>query len=161
MSSNIENQNFHGVVILMRHGEAALDSKGNKTLTPSGIYEAKQVNNFIKESLGIDHIDCVVTSGVQRAEETANIVTKDLIISERYIDKNLCPGNSGIALEVMNSPLKEKIVLIVTHIPTIESEYSTFLDSNAYFDFSPAACVVLVLENNKYKVWASINPRPL
>ena len=131
-----------GLVILMRHGDYSVTADGRKRLNAAGIAAAERSARFISEELGITGVSALFSSDAERACETAEIVGRHLKYEERIQDVALRPGGSGIA-ELVFSEYCEKRVIIVTHIPVIETQYAAFLGRNAFFEFRPAALTVL------------------
>ena len=131
-----------GLVILMRHGDYSVTADGRKGLNAAGIAAAERSARFVRDELGITDVAALFSSDAERACETAEIMGRHVKHEERIQDAALRPGGSGIA-ELVFRDYCRKRVIIVTHIPVIETQYASFLGRNAFFEFRPASLTVL------------------
>lgn len=108
-----------GKLLIVRHGNTALNTKGvergwqNPPLDDKGKSQAEGLANKLKGT----KVDVLVSSDLERAVETAQILGKALGIDRLLKDWNLRTWNGGTALTGMDKDKADKIMLDYSHTP--------------------------------------------
>ena len=104
-------------IYLARHGEAvSLEKNPERPLSPEGKAEVEKIA-LLLETMGLK-VSKIVHSGKKRAEETAEIFSKNLCDGKISVSKGLNPNDS--AEEFFKKLNNEDKVMYVGHLPFME-----------------------------------------
>ncbi|MBR6033266.1 MAG: histidine phosphatase family protein [Clostridia bacterium] len=95
------------LVYLIRHGEddpSVRGGWGNSKLTENGIEQVQKLSTYLKENCKIDKI---LSSDIERARQTAEIINSKLNTAIEYTEK-LREMNNGLLAGMKNSVAEEK-----------------------------------------------------
>ena len=105
-------------IYIVRHGDAesaVMGADNERALTPDGIVAMQRAAAGWKAL--INNIDCVVSSPLLRAIQTAGIIHKTFEVqSELIIDQTVVSGNTSKILEIANA-LRKQDVMFCGHEP--------------------------------------------
>ncbi len=135
-------------IYLIRHGDAEKAAIGKKDfdreLTPSGKDKMKNAVSAWKNV--IDKFDCIYSSPLIRATQTAEIAAEQFGIKSKVIvDKKLSPGcKAESIIEIVNTEGKEDIAF-VGHQPDFSDILSDLISNKgAYIEFKKGAIAKVV-----------------
>ena len=141
------------LLYLVRHGEALpglIDAQ--RPLSEKGLQDAEKLAGFFKKNN--IQVSAIFQSGLKRAKETAEIISKglgkDLSVT---IMNSLAPEDpvQPICKDLEN---RTKDIMLVGHLPSLASLVSQLLlgsEKDEIVDFKKGA--VIVLERDKDKTW--------
>lgn len=143
------------IVIIMRHGNA--ETRDNdRHLSVRGEMEVSKVASYLVNKYKITK---TISSPKTRAKETLDIILKTIndehLRHEIMFELSDDSEDSAMILDYVEaSTIDSDVVLLVSHIPVVNSLAYEFIrnDVNSYFSFSTANALVLEKENDKYKV---------
>lgn len=135
-------------IYLIRHGDAEKVAIGKKDydreLTPSGKLKLKSAAKSWKNI--IDNFDCIYSSPLTRAYQTAQIIAEVFELKNKIIvDNKISPGcKSDSILELANAAGKEDIAF-VGHQPDFSEILSELISNkDAYIEFKKGAIAKIV-----------------
>ena len=138
-------------IYLIRHGDAEKAAIGKKDfdreLTSSG--KDKMISAVSSWKNLIEKLDCIYSSPLKRALQTAEIAAEEYGIKSKIIvDKKLSPGcKSESIVEIANSEGKEDIAF-VGHQPDFSEILSDLISNKgAYVEFKKGAIAKVVFGN--------------
>jgi len=136
-------------LILMRHAQAS-DERGisdfERSLTPSGVRDARHMSRWIKKELGDPEL--ILSSDAIRAAMTAEIVSEELGLTHLlHFEHDLYEASIRTLLSVVNQVDDTcKKLLVIAHNPSL-SYLSDYLSDKAFPGLQPASLVVIQFEN--------------
>lgn len=139
-------------LVIFRHGDAlAVSDDGNdfsRRLSQEGIYEVKISSENLKIS-GVKP-NLIITSPFIRARETTEIIKSFFENTEIVISNDLSPNSSPINVINLINSLKEKNIILVSHMPLVSEIAYCLLGKN--IRFSTSSYLYLIKRGESFEI---------
>lgn len=133
---------------LMRHGEAESQAgKDEKVLSEIGKSKIRSLTFMLHNYIG--GLDYVISSNLERAKETADIMRRSFSLDSAMVDAQLNPGAIAEDILVLVNSLDAQNILLVMHEPDVSRCVSSLIsDGYAKVPFQPATIVKISFDRD-------------
>ena len=137
---------------VVRHGDAlTADTDATRPHSQKGISDAQKMAAFLKSSAV--KVDCVYQSGLKRAEQTAEILAKELKLGCPVEQKDHLKPDDDVDLFIQSIRNETGDLMIVGHLPHLSHLVSKLVINSLdpqIIEFKKGAVVLLEKESDRF-----------